>query len=70
MTITGDIVTLYMAIMTPILGVLGFLWRELVGIRKDIAATVTHETCEKRRDKCPCVKEVMELKRRLEHGEH
>jgi len=62
MSITGDMVTLWLAIIAPIMAAVGFMWRELVGIRKDIAASVTHETCEKRRNNCPCVAEIERIK--------
>jgi hypothetical protein len=67
MTITGDMVTLWLAIIAPIMGAVAFLWRELVGLRKDIAAAVTHDTCEKRREKCPCNAEIERIKENLDN---
>ncbi len=42
-----------------ILGRLDRIWAAISRIEKNY---VEHETCEKRRDRCPCMSEVEELK--------
>ncbi|MCF6174612.1 MAG: hypothetical protein L3J71_02470 [Victivallaceae bacterium] len=59
----------YLAMMALLGGGIGFLWNKLDQIRKELSDisnhAVTHTVCESRREKCPCVKDVAELKATL-----
>lgn len=50
----------------------GFVWisGKLEAIRKDLAevdkSSVSHSVCSERRDKCPCVDDIREIKERIE----
>jgi flagellar basal body-associated protein FliL len=73
MSITIDIASL-VTIIAAILGCFAWVINKLDKIRDAIAAldksSVTHEVCSARREKCPCVKELEEIKKNLKEGKH
>lgn len=45
----------------------GFAWisGKLERINTSIAQTVTHDQCSQKREKCPCVKEIHDIKQQI-----
>jgi hypothetical protein len=67
--IIGTIVSLLVGGLTILATVVGgFVWLsgKLEKINVSIANTVTHTQCSDRRDKCPCVKDIEEIKEKME----
>lgn len=60
MTIPNDIVWEIMLVLAGV--VFGKLWQHEGKLNK----RVTYEHCTKNRDKCPCIKEIEEIRQKVE----
>ncbi len=52
-------------IVTLIVAVVGFMLGKLWNMNKELAEKVTYKQCSTNRRECPCVKEVNDIKDRL-----
>jgi hypothetical protein len=44
----------------------GFVFGTLLGHHAQIGKRVTYDECSKKRDKCPCIKDIEEIKHSIE----
>ncbi len=64
MTIT-EILAIIAIAVTVLVAVFGFIFGALWGHHREIANKVSHAQCHDKREGCPCVKEIKDIKKTL-----
>lgn len=58
------------AIVTVVVAVVGFLVGKLWNMNKELSEKVTYKQCSTNRRECPCVKDVNDIKDRLNQSQN